>query len=516
MGEKKGIEKMIFLLLMILLAIFLVCILARNEPVELEDKTSKIMVPFYKAATFLYRKVRPFAEKYFYGLRVYLGKLNPGERIEKIEKSFFVKKMVLIIMLLLVGGLLLLLMKIANMQTSEEILEQQLKRNTPYDNGYQVKLIPQIVSDDKSEENNISFIEDIKQRIGLDELHTVKFDTIEFDVAPRKLTEEEFHKILPEFQEKLLQRFLGENESVNQVTENVIFVESIEPYPFTVEWTLDQTSLINHDGVISEDIEEDVAVYVSANIRYEEYEACYEFPILLHKKEFSKEELFVRELRKVLQRNDRESRSEEYIQLPINIDGTEVFWTEEKAENVGLFFVLIIISCVAIFIGGDKDLEKQIKERSEQMLADYPEIVSKITLFIGAGMSVRGAFSRVAMEYKKDKERSKRFRFAYEEMLVAVYEMESGVEEIRAYQNFSSRCQIQKYVKFGALLEQNVRMGGRGLLENLDAEAKDAFEERSNEAQRLGEQAGTKLLLPMFMMLLVVMVMIMVPAFMGI
>ncbi len=47
----------------------------------------------------------------------------------------------------------------------------------------------------------------------------------------------------------------------------------------------------------------------------------------------------------------------------------------------------------------------------------------------------------------------------------------------------------------------------------LEAEMEAAFEQRKNLARRLGEEASTKLLLPLFMMLLIVMVMITVPAF---
>jgi len=42
----------------------------------------------------------------------------------------------------------------------------------------------------------------------------------------------------------------------------------------------------------------------------------------------------------------------------------------------------------------------------------------------------------------------------------------------------------------------------------------DAFEQRKHQARRLGEEAGTKLLLPLFILLSVVMVMIAVPALM--
>jgi hypothetical protein len=41
----------------------------------------------------------------------------------------------------------------------------------------------------------------------------------------------------------------------------------------------------------------------------------------------------------------------------------------------------------------------------------------------------------------------------------------------------------------------------------------EAFEERKETAKRLGEEAGTKLLIPMMIMLVLVLVIIMVPAF---
>ena len=46
-------------------------------------------------------------------------------------------------------------------------------------------------------------------------------------------------------------------------------------------------------------------------------------------------------------------------------------------------------------------------------------------------------------------------------------------------------------------------------------EAIQAFEDRKARARRLGEEAGTKLLLPMFLMLTVVLVIVIVPAFLS-
>ncbi len=46
----------------------------------------------------------------------------------------------------------------------------------------------------------------------------------------------------------------------------------------------------------------------------------------------------------------------------------------------------------------------------------------------------------------------------------------------------------------------------------LHEESVKAYEERMDLARKMGEEAGTKLLVPMFMMLLVVMIVIMIPA----
>ncbi len=49
----------------------------------------------------------------------------------------------------------------------------------------------------------------------------------------------------------------------------------------------------------------------------------------------------------------------------------------------------------------------------------------------------------------------------------------------------------------------------------LENETKIAFEERKQQAKRLGEEAQTKLLFPMILMLTVVMIIIMIPAYMS-
>ena len=65
------------------------------------------------------------------------------------------------------------------------------------------------------------------------------------------------------------------------------------------------------------------------------------------------------------------------------------------------------------------------------------------------------------------------------------------------------------------MLSQNLRKGAKGLTELLETEAEASLNERKAHARKIGERAGTKLLLPMVLMLGIVLVILMVPAFLS-
>ena len=91
--------------------------------------------------------------------------------------------------------------------------------------------------------------------------------------------------------------------------------------------------------------------------------------------------------------------------------------------------------------------------------------------------------------------------------------MEEGVGEISAFDEFAKRCGLNKYRHFISIICQAMGKGREDLLLMLEKEAEDAFVERKNRAKELGEKAGTKLLFPMFLMLMIVLVIVMIPAF---
>ena len=104
-------------------------------------------------------------------------------------------------------------------------------------------------------------------------------------------------------------------------------------------------------------------------------------------------------------------------------------------------------------------------------------------------------------------------RYAYEELVKTCLEMERGVYEKEAYERLGRRCGLAEYKILSVLLVQNLKKGNQSILELLEREAVSAGEERLRRARIQGEEASTKLLLPMILQLLVVFIILMVPAF---
>ena len=155
--------------------------------------------------------------------------------------------------------------------------------------------------------------------------------------------------------------------------------------------------------------------------------------------------------------------------------------------------------------------KEEKKERERQMMADYPDILAKLTVLTGAGLSLPQAWLRQAADYEAGRQ-NKEKRWAYEEVVATGRQIQNGVSPGRAFGEFGRRIGFHAYIKLGNLLEQNMKKGTKGLGDMLQAEAYQAFEERKHQVRRVGEEISTKLLVPMFMMFGVVLIVIIIPA----
>lgn len=227
----------------------------------------------------------------------------------------------------------------------------------------------------------------------------------------------------------------------------------------------------------------------------------------------SKEEEQELKIREILEQYNQEKNSKDYYYLPAEWKGKKFQW-ETPADNSGsLLSALAFAAAIVLMLKKAREEQEQKVKRSEQLLMDYPALVMKFTLLVQAGMTERKAFQKISLDYRRG--HTGKARFAYEEILAACNEMESGVSEAEAYRRFGERCAQIKYKTFATLLIQNLQKGSRRMSDMLEKESLEAWDERKRKARVLGEAAATKLLLPMAMMLMVVMAVIMIPAFLS-
>ena len=83
-------------------------------------------------------------------------------------------------------------------------------------------------------------------------------------------------------------------------------------------------------------------------------------------------------------------------------------------------------------------------------------------------------------------------------MAFTLRQIQYGEPEGKAIDAFGRRCNLQPYMKLSSLLEQNRRTGTKNLQQLLEQEMTAAWEEQKHTARRLGEEAGTRLLIPLF------------------
>ncbi len=349
---------------------------------------------------------------------------------------------------------------------------------------------------------------------GMEETEKVKLV-----ISERAYTEAEIQELFQRSIQRLNMRILGKNESPDRIETDMDLVTEIDAEPIDVSWELDRYDVMNVYGELQEDHipEEGVPVKLKAVLTYRERpkeQALYECMVMVYPRALNKEESFMQKLKEELVKSDERTRTKAVYTLPEEADGRKLHFYPVMDTRGYVLMAMAVLILFLLYALGRQNQEKEAENRRRQMRLDYPEIVSRLTLLLGAGMTVKRAWKKIIQDYA-EKEKSQ-VRYAYEEMQYTYREMESGVMESESYERFGRRCGLQEYIRLGALLSQNLRKGTKGLKELLHMEAIQAFEERKARAKRLGEEAGTKLLMPMFLMLAVVLIIVIVPAFLSI
>jgi tight adherence protein C len=168
-----------------------------------------------------------------------------------------------------------------------------------------------------------------------------------------------------------------------------------------------------------------------------------------------------------------------------------------------LFFCILLVTAVVVF--SDRELHEKVRKRRQAIQLEFPDFVNKLTLLVNAGLTVSKAWEKAARD-------SERQTPLYKELRAAVQAVRSGVPEQKAYEEFAKRCHVPAVTRFVTVVLQNIRKGNSELVPVLRLLADECWELRKNAARKFGEEASTKLLLPMMLMFVAILLIVGMPA----
>ena len=339
-------------------------------------------------------------------------------------------------------------------------------------------------------------------------------EKISLPVHGMELSEDELEACFEEAKDLFFTQMLGENERKDYVTRDLDFSSTADGTELTASFRPRDFTALGADGrLIAEALsEEGVPVTIFLELRGGEWERTYETEVVLYPPEPSVED----GLLEAIVQAEQSERKEEEVSLPEAFEGQALSYETEEETKAWPALLLCLTAIPALFWQLPLERKKEaLKKRDRQLLEDYPELVLRLSLLLKAGLAIRNAWGMMAREYHEAHSGGNKRRYAYEEMWLSLCRMESGVSEREEYQNFGIRIGLHPYLRLSGLLEQNLEKGNKSLLFFLGEEQQKAFEERKNQIRKLGEEAGTRLLGPMMLYFIIVLIILLVPAWMS-
>ena len=333
---------------------------------------------------------------------------------------------------------------------------------------------------------------------------------IEIPVSKRVYSNEEVKEAMKKGMDEILKILPGENTSLQNITTDLNPVSELSDLGLSLKWDFGDGDIIDIQGKVdNENLSESVDIDIGVTLSYESYEESYVIPARVMPKPLTADESLIKRFKDYISVADKKSAGESGFYLPESFEGKKLVYHLEDSMNFHLIWIMGIIVAILLYLREKNNDRQKLEKKKRELLKDYPDIVSKLIVFIGAGLSVRQSWEGIVKDYESE---NKEKRYAYEEMAKSLARLKTGTPENVVYKEFGRSCLLRQYMKLASLLEQNRKSGISTLSTLLGMESQSAWEERLNLAKREGEELNTKLLLPLFMMLLIVMMMIIVPA----
>ncbi|MBQ2705334.1 MAG: type II secretion system F family protein [Agathobacter sp.] len=329
-------------------------------------------------------------------------------------------------------------------------------------------------------------------------------------MKPRCVTKEEAEQLFWEVKQEIDAAFVN-YEKLLPIQESYLSGQ------VEVDWSYTPSGYIDSDGkVVQENVpKEGILIVVQANLSCGNYEQVYTFPIQLEKAVLTEKEAFLTELASFFDRQMQQEGTTK-VTLPDEINGVTLSW-KEKRESVSIRVLgLAVLAMVFICYLGKKEEKDQEETRRKQMEYQYSEVVSQLAMLLEAGMTMRQAWQCIAKQYQEKRNKGIMGEsLVYEAIVRMGRRISEGEKERLVYEAFIEETNVSCYRRLMRTLIGNMEKGMNGVCDYLEEEERRAYTERILLAKKLGEEASTKMLIPLMLMMMLVMGVVLAPAMIG-
>ena len=334
-------------------------------------------------------------------------------------------------------------------------------------------------------------------------------EDIEIELLSRTYSETEIENMKTGFVDELRFRILSGNGSFKEIYDNLSFPDAVDGYPFVLSYKVRPRGLVDSSGAIIKDVDEETPIELEITYSLDNFEDKEIIEGIILPQQKSKEEVFAKKLRDYLEGENENNRNSKTIILPTQINGVDIKWSKKKSSKVPAIIVLTVV-CAGFVLFKDRFLAgENEKKRRERIILDYPDFAVKYALLNEAGLTHRQIVDRLGSEYEKKKKDSP----IYEEIYKVSIDVKGGLPLTDALENMSKNCGVREITFFVGLINRNIKKGGREISAELRKAADESSSEKREKIRRKAETAGTRLLIPMVFLLIIVFALIMIPAF---
>lgn len=177
-------------------------------------------------------------------------------------------------------------------------------------------------------------------------------------------------------------------------------------------------------------------------------------------------------------------------------------------QDIAFFWTGLLFSALAPILMW-RDLERKTKERHRAFVSELPVFVHKMSLLMGAGETVQGAWTRASSPSERQASHP-----LYQELERMRNELRQSVPFARALELFAQRCGIAEVSFLVTTTLMNYRRGGEAFAAVLQQTGRTMIEKKRALIKTMGEEASTKMVFPMVLIFAAMMCVVAAPAVM--